>query len=486
MARAGAAERFWAEFRALYEAAGEPTLERLVRLGREQSPKIDISDSTIDDWLNGISVPAKHLRYFDVLVAFLQPMAKRRSGYSPQSAGWWQGLLRAAREERAAARGAGRPRAGGRQSGGSPGGAEALARNEWQSAVLLGPAGELPRVADIGLLELGVHRSISAVESVACQDQADEMPGYVPRDRDADIEAAVKRGGLVVVTGRSAAGKSRAAAEAMRRAAGGRHLLVPRDGTAVRALAESGQPLRDAVIWLDDLEQYVKDPGLDSHALNRLCPQGRTDITVLATLRPDAAGAPPTPVMSSSDPAKVLARLLEMATTIRLPFETSGTERERAMRYEQDQRIARWLADDSGAGLPEYLAAGPAAVRRWMHGRDGEHLIGAALISAAVDCAGHTTTSRYRARCSLSCTGTISTRVTRTGRDSPISLTASGGLPSRSMVPARASPSTLIAITGRLTISLIMLSVIPAPRRFRSTRGASSFVMPTRTRLPRS
>jgi TPR repeat protein len=386
VARAGAAERFWAELRALYEAAGEPTLERLVRLGREQSPKIDISDSTIDDWLNGISVPAKHLRYFDVLVAFLQPMAERRSGYSPQSAGWWQGLLREAREERAAARGAGRPRAGGRRPGRSPGGAGVLAQNDWQSAVLLGPAGELPRVADIGLLELGVHPTISAVKSAPCQDQADEMPDYVPRDRDADIEAAVKRGGLVVVTGRSAAGKSRAAAEAMRRAAGGRHLLVPRDGTAVRALAESGQPLRDAVIWLDDLEHYVKDPGLDIHVLNRLCPQGRTDITVLATLRPDAARSPLTPVMSRSDPAKILTRLLEMATTIRLPFETSGTERERAMRYEQDLRIARWLADDSGAGLPEYLAAGPAAVRRWMDGRDGEHLVGAALISAAVDC----------------------------------------------------------------------------------------------------
>jgi hypothetical protein len=64
-----AAEEFPPELRALYEAAGKPTLERLVRLGKEQTPKTAIADSTISDWLTATTVPTKHQRYFLGLVA---------------------------------------------------------------------------------------------------------------------------------------------------------------------------------------------------------------------------------------------------------------------------------------------------------------------------------------------------------------------------------------------------------------------------------
>src|SRR5258707_6129038 len=99
MGTTGAAEQFWAELRALYEAAGNPTLERLVRLGKEQTPKIAIADSTISDWLTATTVPTMHQRYFLVLVAFLQAVARKRSDYSPRTEGWWHGLLREARAE---------------------------------------------------------------------------------------------------------------------------------------------------------------------------------------------------------------------------------------------------------------------------------------------------------------------------------------------------------------------------------------------------
>jgi tetratricopeptide (TPR) repeat protein len=106
------ADRFWAELRALYQAAGQPTLKRLVHLGLEQHPPISISDSTINGWLNRKAVPTgrKNERYLTVLVAFLQGRTGSGTGYQPLPPGRWGRLLRAAQAERAAGRQQGRPR----------------------------------------------------------------------------------------------------------------------------------------------------------------------------------------------------------------------------------------------------------------------------------------------------------------------------------------------------------------------------------------
>ena len=379
---AGAAGEFARELHAVYEAAGRPTLRRLVRLGQEQSPPAQVSDSTISGWLTGAAVPVKHTRYVLAMIAYLQPLASKSTGYQPRPEGWWQQLLAAAQEERLAARRAGRPRsaAASRRTADmpdSPGG---------PGAVLLGPGGRVPHVAELGLRELGVHPAARTAQQGSAPPELAEMPPYVPRDCDTEVEAAMARGGLVILEGRSAAGKSRAAAEAIRRAAPGRQLLVPRDGPAAGALAESGQPLRNAVIWLDDLERYAGDGGLDVHVLNRLCPSGRTDVVVLATLRSEARRVLETQGMPFSASAGSARRLLEAGATIRVPFRTSSAERNRAERERDDPRIAHWLDHGGDAGLAEYLAAGPAAVQRWLSGRDGAHPVGAALVSAAVDC----------------------------------------------------------------------------------------------------
>ncbi|HET9082267.1 MAG TPA: DUF6444 domain-containing protein [Trebonia sp.] len=91
------ADRFWAELRALYEAADQPTLKRLVRLGLEQHPPIPISDSTINGWLNRKAVPTgrKNERYLTAMVAYLQGRVGSRSAYHAPPAGEWARLLRA-------------------------------------------------------------------------------------------------------------------------------------------------------------------------------------------------------------------------------------------------------------------------------------------------------------------------------------------------------------------------------------------------------
>jgi AAA ATPase domain len=108
----GAAQRLWRELRALYLAAGKPTLQRLVHLGLEQQPPVSISHSTINGWLNGRAIPTgrKNERYLTAMIAFLQSRVRPGADYQRLSAGEWPRLLQAAQRQRAAGQRAGRPR----------------------------------------------------------------------------------------------------------------------------------------------------------------------------------------------------------------------------------------------------------------------------------------------------------------------------------------------------------------------------------------
>ncbi|MFD9719927.1 tetratricopeptide repeat protein [Streptomyces sp. NPDC059076] len=106
------AERFWAELRAVYEAAGSPKLARLVALAGDRRPPVaPASDTSISSWLTGTAVPGPRTTEFFLLVAlFLQERAVAEgSGYAPRSQGWWSLALSKAQAERSRARG-GRPR----------------------------------------------------------------------------------------------------------------------------------------------------------------------------------------------------------------------------------------------------------------------------------------------------------------------------------------------------------------------------------------
>ncbi|UED88062.1 ATP-binding protein [Streptomyces profundus] len=137
------ARRFGAELARARESAGRPTLERLVRLGKEQTPPARIGVSTLSDWLNGRTVPdPRHDRYVMALVGFLQQRAARSgSGYVGRSEGWWQQLLAAARSERDSMRG-GRP-ATRAASPGPPPGPVTLPRD---------PAGFTGRAAELAVI----------------------------------------------------------------------------------------------------------------------------------------------------------------------------------------------------------------------------------------------------------------------------------------------------------------------------------------------
>jgi Tfp pilus assembly protein PilF len=228
---------------------------------------------------------------------------------------------------------------------------------------------------------LGVHPA--ATDASARQG----LPPYVRRDVHEDLAQAFAAGGVVIVEGRSASGKSRLAYEAMHEYAPGRWLIVPETTEALREIRKAGVPLRQAVVWLDDLDRYLAGGGLDAGILDVLCPPGRSDVLLLATLRSEARRDLAAPELGSSV-KRASEEVFDRARTVTLHRDLDAGERARAERLRDDPRIADALdqADrELPAGFAEYLAAGPAALRRWRAARDGEHPVAGAIISAAVD-----------------------------------------------------------------------------------------------------
>ncbi|MBD2897817.1 hypothetical protein amrb99_67830 [Actinomadura sp. RB99] len=262
---------------------------------------------------------------------------------------------------------------------------EAVLRNGF----LLASGERVPRVDEADPEVLGVHPAIQVSRRTS-----GELPPYVPRDLDPELDGLLRRGGLIVISGRSGAGKTRTAFEAVRRAFPGHDLLVPRNATALRALADSGAALRDTVIWLDDLDGFLGagevDQQPDQQLVSRLCPGGRSDVVIVATVRSQALLDLTT---ASSPSGNTLARsvraLLAPAAVLTLDAGLSDAEREGAEPFRHDARIAEALDHAGESGFGEYLCAGPAILHRWRLGRaaeGGAALVGAALTSAAVHC----------------------------------------------------------------------------------------------------
>ncbi len=253
--------------------------------------------------------------------------------------------------------------------------------------------GELPPVREVGLLELRVKPAIDT----HAEDGSD-LPPYVARDIDVDLEWAIYAGGLVLLHGPAAVGKSRAAAEALRRLRPDHKLLVPDDGPALREIVDAKVDLSDTVLWLDDLERYLGDQGLDVGLAQRLCSPTNTGVAIVATMRDEqlalhanaGTGAiAGTGAVIDRAAVEVLAGIRGQRR-IRVAAALTDTERARAaLVAERDARVRRAVM--APEGFAEYLAAGAAMMDRWSTGETPEFIRGQALVSAAVDCrrAGH-------------------------------------------------------------------------------------------------
>ncbi|TYC12059.1 AAA family ATPase, partial [Micromonospora sp. MP36] len=137
-------------------------------------------------------------------------------------------------------------------------------RRQRQAEVIERVAGSshrLPLVHDVvSRAALGIHPAIPLPPD-ADSNLSAELPSYVPRDNDADVQAAVTRmattGGFLLLVRAPASGKTRAAAEAIRKLPQGWRMYLRSGSSSLQALVDEGVSLRRTVVWLDDIHELL-------------------------------------------------------------------------------------------------------------------------------------------------------------------------------------------------------------------------------------
>lgn len=227
---------------------------------------------------------------------------------------------------------------------------------------------------------LGVHP--------AAQDGTSQVPGYIIRDVDDQVDDALRHGGFILLSGESTAGKTRVAYEAVRRVLPDHHLVAPASRESVRTVVETVVDQRRCVVWLDDVERFFGAHGLTVPLLHRLL---AADAVVLGTIRVaelDRFGARHEAGLDGDerDGWRTAREVLRLANEIPLPRRWSAPELDRASRS-TDHRVRSALRMTDTFGLAELLADGPELARDWRNAwRPGGQPRGAALVAAAVDC----------------------------------------------------------------------------------------------------
>lgn len=261
-----------------------------------------------------------------------------------------------------------------------------------RSIVLRNRAGRFPRVRDVtDPVPIGVHRAVASADPTQAP-RTDDLPAYIFREIDAQLGAAVRRGGMVVVVGESAAGKSRAAFEALRTQAGDHVLATPSSREVLPAVAARLSDTRRAVLWLDDLERFLGPGGLTPALVTDLTKRGGQKMVLLATMRASEYERFTSRALLTGDDADrpmwwESREVLRAAEIIHLNRLWSAVELAQAERFGDDPRIARALQQAGAFGIAETLTAGPVLVRDWQAAwAAGARPRGAALVAAAVDC----------------------------------------------------------------------------------------------------
>jgi hypothetical protein len=132
-------------------------------------------------------------------------------------------------------------------------------------------SGRLCRVRELDdPIALRVHPTAPLEHTVDGHAVLDRVPPYVPRDVQDHLHQAVARGGFVLLSGDSTAGKTRAAYEAIRALVPDHVLVAPAGRESLATILPAVLEQRRCVVWLDDLERFLGPGGLTATVISRM------------------------------------------------------------------------------------------------------------------------------------------------------------------------------------------------------------------------
>lgn len=226
-----------------------------------------------------------------------------------------------------------------------------------------------------------VDPALLGVRPVAGTDRS--QAAYVRRDIHPRVVERLTADRYIVIDGDAAAGKTRLAYESLREAYPDLRILKPGNKAELKLIIELGP--QDAVLWLDDYEQFLGGAdGLSAVDLDRLRHRARN--VVVATLRNQERNRLVGPDADRYSLGTDVRTVLDLGRGSEALFITRGlsaTERQRAAES-KDRHVLRALNHDDEHGFGAWLGNLPLVADEW-HNARLERRFAAFLVAAAVD-----------------------------------------------------------------------------------------------------
>ncbi|GAB3002500.1 tetratricopeptide repeat protein [Saccharothrix stipae] len=222
--------------------------------------------------------------------------------------------------------------------------------------------------------DLDVHRAVT-VNGAGLPD----LPAYLPREHDRALAEtlAAKRTAMVVLTGESSTGKTRALYEAVTAELGMWPLLYPRTAEdLLHVLATGVDP--GTVLWLNETQNHLLDThGERAAAALRTLLELPGPFVVVGTLWPQYWST-----LTGPNQPQARDLLHHRVTRIRVARRFTAAQMAAAP---TDPRLAKALATAHNGEVVQAIAGGPAVVERYDHPDIPEDRYATAILTAALD-----------------------------------------------------------------------------------------------------